>query len=99
MQPEELAAKQQQASELQDDLRKQIEEKKRVKVRHMRLSLPFVAVRRQATGAVHAYANAEIKHIHCLLRPLPFAVFSSEVQYHTKDVFLSIQDSTCRGSR
>ena len=32
MQPEEIAAKQQQASELQDELRKQIEEKKRVKV-------------------------------------------------------------------
>lgn len=32
MQPEEIAAKQQQASELQDVLRKQIEEKKRVKV-------------------------------------------------------------------
>ena len=32
MQPEEIAAKQQQASELQDELRKQIEDKKRVKV-------------------------------------------------------------------
>lgn len=32
MQPEEIAAKQQQASDLQDELRKQIEEKKRVKV-------------------------------------------------------------------
>lgn len=32
MHPEEIAAKQQQASELQDELRKQIEDKKRVKV-------------------------------------------------------------------
>ena len=32
MQPEEIAAKQQQASELQDELRKQIEDKKRAKV-------------------------------------------------------------------
>jgi len=32
MQPEEIAAKQQQASELQDELKKQIEAKKRVKV-------------------------------------------------------------------
>ncbi len=32
MQPEEIAAKQQQASELQDELKKQIEAKKRIKV-------------------------------------------------------------------
>lgn len=32
MQPAEIAAKHQQASELQDDLRKQIEAKKRIKV-------------------------------------------------------------------
>ncbi|KAL3150781.1 Centrosome and spindle pole associated protein 1, variant 2 [Trebouxia sp. C0010 RCD-2024] len=36
MQPEEIAAKQQQASELQDELRKQIEEKKRVKQEQQR---------------------------------------------------------------
>ncbi len=35
MQPEEIAAKQQQASQLQDELKKQIEDKKRVKVFHM----------------------------------------------------------------
>ena len=44
MRPEEIAAKQEQASQLQDELKRQIEEKRRIKVPDLILTMSWTAV-------------------------------------------------------